>query len=201
MLFRSKIEGTLNKKAANKVTLYFDLELAEVDDISAYCSLIIGSNLTSDLSCDLNVEDYKDIKIFSFKPSKVSENGYEINLIDIDTIILMNSDKIYSKKELFKKIGIYGGAIVGGVLLIILIICLIKSKKAKQLPFSQESGLNPVNNMNSRNQQGYKIATAEGTTNRKQQKDSHGTLSRIKIHKNKKSNKKKDKTKRKNNGH
>ena len=88
--FNFKIEGKLNKGISQKeFTLKREFELAEVDN-KANCSFRIGLNQFADLTCDLNVEYYKDIKTFSFKTSQINTDDYEIYLSKFNDIILIN---------------------------------------------------------------------------------------------------------------
>ena len=189
--FDIKIEGTISKDVTNIDPIYTQFYLNEVNDTRASCIFTIGSNQNANLTCTLNVEKYKDIKTFSFQTKKIITSNYEIYLEDLDTISLINSGEKKSgksvNKDLLIKIAIYGGPTIGGVLLLYLIIGLIKSKKAKKLPFALESGINPINNMNKMNningmnnmnnmnninnrnngnQQGYALTGVESTSTR-----------------------------------
>ena len=193
--FDIKIEGTISKDVTNIDPIYTQFYLNEVNDTRASCIFTIGSNQNANLTCTLNVEKYKDIKTFSFQTKKIITSNYEIYLEDLDTISLINSGEKKSgksvNKDLLIKIAIYGGPTIGGVLLLYLIIGLIKSKKAKKLPFALESGINPINNMNKMNningmnnmnninninnrnngnQQGYALTGVESTLTRRKNK-------------------------------
>ena len=91
--FNFKIDGTLNKDIISETTtLKREFDLAEVDT-KANCEFTIRTDLTADLSCDLDVNNYKDVKTFSFKTSQINTDDNEIYLSKFNDIILINSEE------------------------------------------------------------------------------------------------------------
>ena len=156
--FNFTIGGKLNKDITQKeYIIKKEFEIAEVDN-KADCIFTIGLNRSSNLSCDLNVENYKNIKTFSFKTAQVNSNDNEIYLSKFNDITLINSkeeddetDKVITdndnkKKENNQKEVIITIIVIFGVLIIILIIFLIRkscSSKNKRVlnNFANNGGL------------------------------------------------------------
>ena len=91
--FNFKIEGKLNKEITQKeIIIKNEFELNEINN-KADCVFRIGSNKNADLSCNLNVEEHKDIKTFSFKTSKITADSNEIYLTKLNNIVLINSEE------------------------------------------------------------------------------------------------------------
>ena len=91
--FNFKIEGKLNKEITQKeIIIKNEFELNEINN-KADCVFRIGSNKNADLSCNLNVEEHKDIKTFSFKTSKITADSKEIYLTKLNNIVLINSEE------------------------------------------------------------------------------------------------------------
>ena len=97
--FQFKIEGKLNKDIT-QATINQEFALSEVDT-KASCIFTIGLNKEADLSCDLDVQNHKDIKTFSFKTSQIftSENKNEIYLSKFNDILLINSEENEENEE------------------------------------------------------------------------------------------------------
>ena len=91
--FNFKIEGKLNKEITQKeIIIKNEFELNEINS-KADCVFRIRSNKNADLSCNLNVEEHKDIKTFSFKTSKITTDSKEIYLTKLNNIVLINSEE------------------------------------------------------------------------------------------------------------
>ena len=129
--------------------------------------MTIGSNYNADLNCNLDAEVLREIETFSFvnKEMKVDSDIY-LTLTDIDTIKLINSGNSDdesdndSKKDLLKKILIYGGIALGVIIIGVIIFCVIRKRgSAKPMNFAPDSNLNNINqqkNMNYINQNSTK---------------------------------------------
>ena len=134
--FKINIHGQLNKEivSTKPISLKRELELVEVDT-KANCVFNLKLNKIADLSCDLNLENHKDIKTFSFKTSTIytDNNSHEIYLAGFNDITLINSEKKENKEDNNNKtiilIIIIACSIVGAVLIALGIYCLIKRCK------------------------------------------------------------------------
>ena len=133
--FKININGQLNKEivSTKPISLKRELELVEVDT-KANCVFNLRLNKIADLSCDLNLENHKDIKTFSFKTSTIytDNNSHEIYLAGFNDITLINSEKKENKENSEDNIIliiIIACSIVGAVLIALGIYCLIKRCK------------------------------------------------------------------------
>ena len=133
--FKININGQLNKEVVSTkpISLKRELELVEVDT-KANCVFNLRLNKIADLSCDLNLENHKDIKTFSFKTSTIytDNNSHEIYLAGFNDITLINSEKKENKENSEDNIIliiIIACSIVGAVLIALGIYCLIKRCK------------------------------------------------------------------------
>ena len=90
--FNFKIEGKLNKDIIQKnLTIDKEFELSEVDT-KANCIFTIEPNQNANLSCDLNAENHKNVKNFSFKTSQIDIENHSIYLSKLNDIVLINSE-------------------------------------------------------------------------------------------------------------
>ena len=138
--FKFQINGQLNKDIATTepISLKRELELAEVDNnTKANCVFNLRLNKVANLSCNLNVENHKDIKTFSFKTSTIytDNKNNEIYLASFNDITLINSEKKESKDDnnndkTIILIIIIASSVVGAALIALIIYCLIKRHKA-----------------------------------------------------------------------
>jgi uncharacterized protein YneF (UPF0154 family) len=112
--FKIKIDGTLNKDIVQTppVTLVREFELSEVENTKANCKFTIELNKVANLNCDLNVENHKDIKAFSFKTSSVytDDKSNEIYLAKLNDIVLINNEEEDDDKT---------------VIIIIIVVCCV----------------------------------------------------------------------------
>ena len=137
--FNFKIEGKLNKKIptqTEKIIINEKFNLSEVDT-KADCKFELDIDQTGVLNCELNVENYKNIKTFSFKTSQIiDENKNEIYLPKFNDITLINSEeKVVVEDEGNKtKIIIIAVCVVGGTIIIgaIVFFFLYRHLKAKK---------------------------------------------------------------------
>ena len=111
--FNFKIEGKLSKEIA-QIELKKEFELSEVDT-KANCIFTIGLEKNADLSCELNVQNHKDIKIFSFKTSQINIDNNEIYLAKLNDIKLINSEK-NNKKAIIIIVSVVCGIILAVLL-------------------------------------------------------------------------------------
>ena len=134
--FNFQINGKLNKEITQEeIIINREFELAEVDT-RANCNFRIGLNKIADLSCDLNVQDHKDIKTFSFKTAQINTDTNEIYLSKFSDIVLINSEeeeKDDNDKTIIIIISVVCG-VVGAALIGVGIFFLVrKIKSAKQV--------------------------------------------------------------------
>ena len=91
--FNFTIEGKLSKNITNtELNIEKEFELSEIET-KANCTFNISLNQTADLSCDLNVENYKNITTFSFKTSQINTDDKEIYFAKLNDIVLINSEE------------------------------------------------------------------------------------------------------------
>jgi len=139
--FNFKIDGKLSKDITqNEITIKKEFELSEVDT-KANCVFRIGLNKIADLSCDLNVENHKDIKTFSFKTSQINTDDNEIYLSKFNDIVLINSEEDDNKKVIIIVSVIC--SVVGAALIGVGIFFLVRKLKS-----TKEKPINEVNNVN-----------------------------------------------------
>ena len=149
--FKFKIEGKLNRDMINKDPIEREFEISEIDT-KANCIFTVGEDLNADLSCDLNVEEYKNIRTFSFKTKEIITEDNEIDLYQLSSINLINNGKEEKeeeekneKKELIEKILIYGGSALGAVIIGIIIFFLIRKQRRKSFNMMQNSDMRMFN--------------------------------------------------------
>lgn len=66
--------------------------MVEVDD-NVKCLFKVGQNKNANISCDLNLENHKDIQTFTFKTSTILIGDYEIHLGKIENIELLHIEE------------------------------------------------------------------------------------------------------------
>ena len=97
--FKFTIDGKLDKEiTTSENTLTREFELAEIDS-KASCTFNIGQSRVASLSCDLNVENHKNINTFSFKTSEIITDNNEIYLSRFTDISLINSKEINKEDD------------------------------------------------------------------------------------------------------
>ena len=97
--FNFIIKGKLSKNITSKeLNIEKEFELYEIET-KANCTFNISLNQTADLSCDLNVENYKNITTFSFKTSQINTDDNEIYFSKLNDIILINSEEKVEEEE------------------------------------------------------------------------------------------------------
>ena len=89
--FNFIINGTLNKDIGKTFSIKKEFNLSEIDT-KADCIFTVGENKAGNLNCDLNVENYKNIKTFSFITSQIeTTEGDEIYFSKLTDLILINN--------------------------------------------------------------------------------------------------------------
>ena len=102
--FKFTIDGKLDKEiTTSENTLTREFELAEIDS-KASCTFNIGQSRVASLSCDLNVENHKNINTFSFKTSEIITDNNEIYLSRFTDISLINSKENNKEDDDNKKV-------------------------------------------------------------------------------------------------
>ena len=153
--FNFKIEGKLSKNITKtELNIEKEFELSEIE-AKANCIFKIGLDQNADLSCDLNVEKYKNIKTFSFKTSQINTEDNEIYLSKLNDILLIISEEHEDddNKKVIIIISVICG-IVGVGLIGVAIIFLIKKLKYVQLKkiendkVTLDKNINQINNLN-----------------------------------------------------
>ena len=115
--FNFIINGSLNKDLGKTFSIKKDFNLSEIET-KANCIFTVGENKTGNLNCDLNVENYKNIKTFSFITSQIeTTEGDEIYFSKLNDLILINNVEEEEKiKKENKKNKLY---------IVIIIICCV----------------------------------------------------------------------------
>ena len=99
-IFNFTIEGKLSKNITNtELNIEKEFELSEIET-KANCTFNISLNQTADLSCDLNVENYKNITTFSFKTSQINTDDKEIYFAKLNDIVLINSEEKVEEEKI-----------------------------------------------------------------------------------------------------
>ena len=95
------------------------------------CLFIIKKNRNANLTCELSVEENKNIRLLSFNTTQfVYKSEYNISFVNLSQIYLINEDKLEGKKiNLGLLLGLLTGAIIIIVILIIVINVFLKEKK------------------------------------------------------------------------
>ena len=145
--FNIKIDGKLSKDIpSEEITREF--EMTDIDT-KANCKFSIGSNKAASLSCDLNTENHKNIKSFSFKTSEIITNENEIYLAKFNDIILLNSEED-DNKTLIIVVSVVC-SVVGAAGIGIGIYCIIKRYKAKKANLNIEENKEGVEKIDGNN--------------------------------------------------
>ena len=137
--FNFKIEGKLNKKIptqTEKIIINEKFNLSEIDN-KADCKFELDIDQTGVLNCELNVENHKNIKTFSFKTSQIiDENKNEIYLSKFNDITLINNEQKEDKEDKDNKtkiiiivVCVVGGTIIIGAIVFFFIYRHLKAKK------------------------------------------------------------------------
>ena len=159
--FNFKFEGKLNKEITQKeITIKNEFELNEINN-KADCSFRIRSGKNADFSCNLNVENHKDIKTFSFKTSQINTDSNEIYLTKLNEILLINSEEKDDSKTTVIIIIVICSVVVLAIILGIGIFCLQKKlkKSTKKISKIGEKDISEKNIICSKD-----IAAIEGMT-------------------------------------
>ena len=133
--FDISITGKLNREM-EPTTFDTKIGLAEIDK-KADCKFTIEQDKNANLQCQVNINEYKSYKTFSFKATDITNNDNSIYLSKIDEIVLFNNanDEDEEEKKSNKKIIIIISVIVSVIVLatiIVLIVYFCKKKKSKK---------------------------------------------------------------------
>ena len=145
--FDFKIDGKVNKNT-EPTTIETKLNLVEIEK-PMKCKFIIEENNEANLNCQINIENYKNIKIFSSKTSEIiTEDGKNIYLNKLNEVILINEAKNDINKVIILLSVLSGAIFIGGIVSLIIIIKKYKdiNKKSESIEIS-----NINNNKNAKN--------------------------------------------------
>ena len=125
--FDFTLKGKLNREL-EVGTIDAQIPLSQIRDKKVECKFNIKENKEADLSCDINLEEYKDYNKFSFKVTEIGSNENPIYLSRINEITLISENENKMKKNY--TIIIIVCAIVGAIIISIIIgIIIFKMKK------------------------------------------------------------------------
>ena len=93
--FEFEVNGTINKEK-NPVIINDSLELYEVEE-KADCNFIIEENQTAYLKCKINLENYTNVKNFSFRTYQIKDEENEIYLANINKMNLIYGGNVYDE--------------------------------------------------------------------------------------------------------
>ena len=114
-----KINGKINKEI-NQTVMETELNIIEINNLSASCKFIIEERNKSSLNCTINIKPYKDQKTFSFKTSEIITAENDIYLSKINEILLINEVNEVKKDE--DNIGTKINMII---IIIVIAICVV----------------------------------------------------------------------------
>ena len=141
-IFNFTIEGKLSKNITDtELNIEKEFDLSEIET-KANCTFNISLNQTADLSCDLNVENYKNITTFSFKTSQINTDNNEIYFAKLNDIVLINSEEDDNKKVIIIVSVIC--SVVGAALIGVGIFFLVR--KLKSMKEKERNEVNKANN-------------------------------------------------------
>ena len=168
--FNFRIDGKIDDNL-NETEIKKNIEMNEISD-SSNCIFKIEKDKKAYLSCTLNIEKYKDIKVLTFKPVIISnEKNEKISLEDLNQIYLINEadDKEetiiknhYNNNDNKKS---KTGVIVGTIILVIVVVALalittyICFKKKSKLDVSNEQNKQSEQNIRSTFENNYNKTT------------------------------------------
>ena len=87
-----KINGKINKEI-NQTVMEAELNIIEINNLSASCIIIIEERNKLSLNCTISIKPYKNQKTFSFKTSEIITAENDIYLSKINEIFLINEVK------------------------------------------------------------------------------------------------------------
>ena len=105
---------------------------------SSNCTFIIKKNKKAILNCELNIEQYKSIKLYTFNTTKIEyKNEFNISLVNLSEVFLIN--EAYLKKEKNNFVVIIAITISGVIIIIIISLILVTFyiKKKKKLTYEK----------------------------------------------------------------
>lgn len=124
----------------------------EIQNLTSDCKFVIEEEQKSYLNCKLNIENYKDIKLFTFKTFEISNENKTIFLNDLDKVILINEVKNVKKNKVFIIVAaLISGIVVIGIIILIIYLFLRNKKKVinnKKIELNKEVLQNKTKNKN-----------------------------------------------------
>ena len=136
--FNFTINGKINQELASE-EINVEVPISEIEEKAANCTFNIKELKRADLSCNVNVEDYKEYKILSFGQIALKNNEKkEIFLSRIDEVKLINEQKEIKEEKKEDKnntmiIIITVVAIIAAFIIVITITLLIKKHNQTKL--------------------------------------------------------------------
>ena len=103
--FDFKIEGNINKEI-NPTNINGKLKMNEADDLQSDCNLEILENKKANLNCKLDVDKYNQLKIFTFDNTEIINQEYEIFLLNLNQIYLINNNEGTKEEPLTTNINV-----------------------------------------------------------------------------------------------
>ena len=123
-IFEFKIDGKLNKNI-NPISIKTLLELTEVKE-KADCEFNVEDSNNANLNCKVNLEQYKNIKNFSFKTSEILTDNNHIYLSKLNEVILINTSEEEEEKEKKEEKKNYTVIIILNIIIGIILISIVE---------------------------------------------------------------------------
>ena len=140
--FDFTLKGKLNRNL-EVGTINAQIPLSQIKDKNVECKFNIKENNEAELSCDINLEEYKDYNKFSFKVTEIGSNENPIYLSRINEITLISENENKMKKNY--TIIIIVCVILGAIIISIVVgIIIFKMKKVKS-NFIEDQKFEPKN--------------------------------------------------------
>ena len=142
--FDFTIKGKIDDNNLKEIEINKKFKMNEIDELS-HCLFKIEKQKMAYLNCKLNIEKYKKTKSLTFNTTKIEYNNeYNISLLNLNKVYLINEAKSDNRKKIWVIIGIVVGVIAFITLLIVLIFICKKRNKQK----SKSESINSHNNKN-----------------------------------------------------
>ena len=138
-----KFEFSINGKLSSDISkdnIDVEIPFAEVDE-TAKCKLNMGDNKKADLNCNINLEQYSNQNVFSFKSVDCEYEDKTVILSKVNEIYLIIEKDNDNKMTLYIII-IAGG--VGLIIIIIIIVVIVKKKNPANLVQKAVSNIIPL---------------------------------------------------------
>ena len=145
--FNITLNGRIDDNNLANIEIKEKFEMNEINTPSD-CSFKIGEKRNASLNCILNIKDYQNIKVFSFKTTKIEHNKeYNISFLNLNKVYLLNepiineetatneesdSDSDKKKISIGAIIGIVAGVVGAIALAVVITFCCLKKKNKNQ---------------------------------------------------------------------